>query len=64
MKRRENTPAKDKPIGTSPQADEPMPFAYLGPSLVKLANLEPLPLADFEKVSWRNAVSFFGLDRS
>ncbi len=41
-----------------------MPFDYLGPSRVKLANLESLPPADFEKVSWRNAVSFFGLDRS
>lgn len=41
-----------------------MPFDYLGPSLVKLANLEPLPIRDFEMISWRNAVSFFELDRS
>lgn len=41
-----------------------MPFDYLGSSLVKLANLETLPRADFEMISWGNAVSFFGLDRS
>ena len=41
-----------------------MPFDYLGPSLVKLANLETLPPEGFEMISWRNAVSFFGLDRS
>ena len=51
-------------MAPSPQAVEHMPFDYLGPSLVKLANLEPLPLADLEKVSWRNTISFFGLDRS
>ena len=38
-----------------------MPFDYLGPSLVKLANLETLPPEGFEMISWRNAVSFFGL---
>ena len=41
-----------------------MPFDYVGPSLVKLENLATLPPGDFEMISWRNAVSFFGLDRS
>jgi predicted TIM-barrel fold metal-dependent hydrolase len=40
------------------------PFDYLGPSLVKLANLESLPADEFEKISWRNAVSFFQLTGS
>lgn len=36
-----------------------MPFDYVGPTLVKLANLEQrLPAADFEKVAWRNAAAF------
>lgn len=39
-----------------------MPFDYVGPSLVKLSNLEVLPAEDFEKVSWRNAATFFKLD--
>lgn len=37
------------------------PFDYVGPSLVKLANLEKLPPVDFEKIAWRNAAVFFGL---
>ena len=39
-----------------------MPFDYAGPSLVKLANLESLPKADYEKIAWRNASTFFKLD--
>lgn len=38
------------------------PFDYVGPSLVKLADLEKLPAADFEKIAWRNAAAFFGLE--
>ena len=41
-----------------------MPFDYVGPSLVKLANLESLPPMDYEKLAWRNAVSFFKLNGS
>jgi len=37
------------------------PFDYMGPSLIKLSNLEKLPAADFEKIAWRNATSFFGI---
>lgn len=36
-----------------------MPFDYLGPSLVKLANLERLPRSDYERIAWRNAAAFF-----
>ena len=39
-----------------------MPFDYVGPSLVKLSNLGFLPEADREKVAWRNAAAFLGLD--
>jgi predicted TIM-barrel fold metal-dependent hydrolase len=39
-----------------------MPFDYVGPSLVKLANLEALPAADHEKIAWRNAAAFLKLD--
>lgn len=39
-----------------------MPFDYLGPSLVKLANLESLPPADYDRIAWRNAADFFGLE--
>ena len=38
-----------------------MPFDYTGGSLVKLANLESLPRADYEKIAWRNAARFLGL---
>ena len=38
-----------------------LPFDYVGPSLVKLANLESLPEADRERIAWRNAASFLGL---
>ena len=39
-----------------------MPFDYLGPSLVKLANLEMLTREDYEKIAWQNAAKFFGLE--
>jgi len=39
-----------------------MPFDYLGPSLVKLANLENLPEPDRERISWRNAAEFLRID--
>lgn len=39
-----------------------MPFDYVGPSLVKLANLETLSKGDYEKLAWRNAASFFNTD--
>ena len=40
-----------------------MPFDYVGPSLVKLANLEKtLPEADYEKIAWANAATFFNVD--
>ena len=38
------------------------PFDYVGPSLVKLANLEKLSTAEFEKIAWRNAAAFFGIE--
>ena len=41
-----------------------MPFDYLGPSLVKLANLATLPPQDYEKIAWRNAAGFFGVATS
>ena len=39
-----------------------LPFDYVGPSLVKLANLEKLPAADFEKIAWRNAAAFLRVE--
>lgn len=39
-----------------------MPFDYVGSSLVKLANLEYLPVADYEKIAWRNAATFLKID--
>lgn len=39
-----------------------MPFDYVGGSLVKLANLEGLPQADFEKIAWQNATAFLRLE--
>jgi predicted TIM-barrel fold metal-dependent hydrolase len=40
-----------------------MPFDYLGPSLVKLANIAGLyPAEDYEKMAWQNAASFFRLN--
>ena len=39
-----------------------MPFDYVGPSLVKLANVEKLRPADHEAIAWRNAAKFLGLE--
>lgn len=39
-----------------------LPFDYVGPALIKLANLEGLPKADYERVAWRNAAAMLGLD--
>lgn len=39
-----------------------MPFDYVGPSLIKLANIQQLRPADYEAVAWRNAARFLGLD--
>jgi predicted TIM-barrel fold metal-dependent hydrolase len=38
-----------------------LPFDYAGPALVKLANLEGLPAADYERIAWRNAAAMLGL---
>lgn len=38
-----------------------MPFDYVGPSLVKLANVEMLRPADYENIAWRNAARFLGI---
>lgn len=38
-----------------------MPFNYVGPALVKLANLETLPSGGHELIAWRNAVRFLKL---
>ena len=35
-----------------------MPFDYVGPSLVKLSNLDRLRPADVEAIAWRNAARF------
>ena len=39
-----------------------MPFEYVGPSLVKLANVEKLRPAEYEAIAWRNAAKFLGLE--
>jgi predicted TIM-barrel fold metal-dependent hydrolase len=39
-----------------------MPFDYVGPSLIKLANIEQLRPADRDALAWRNAAKFLGLD--
>ncbi|MDZ4687240.1 MAG: amidohydrolase family protein [Planctomycetaceae bacterium] len=40
-----------------------LPFDYLGPSLVKLANIAALfPAEDYEKIAWKNAAAFFRLE--
>lgn len=39
-----------------------MPFDYLGPSLVKFANLKDLSKDDQEKIAWRNAARFLNLE--
>jgi predicted TIM-barrel fold metal-dependent hydrolase len=41
-----------------------MPFDYVAPALVKLANIEKLRPADHERIAWRNAATFLGLDSS
>jgi predicted TIM-barrel fold metal-dependent hydrolase len=38
-----------------------LPFDYVGPSLVKLADIEQLRPADREAIAWRNAATFLGL---
>lgn len=38
-----------------------IPFDYVGPSLVKLANLESLPRTDYEKIACGNAAAFFDI---
>jgi predicted TIM-barrel fold metal-dependent hydrolase len=40
-----------------------MPFDYVGPSLVKLANIEKLRPADYEAIAWRNAARFLGVEQ-
>lgn len=35
-----------------------MPFDYVGPSLVKLANMQAIRPEDYEKIAWRNVVRF------
>lgn len=39
-----------------------LPFDYTGGSLVKLENLDYLPAAERERIAWRNASTFLGLD--
>lgn len=39
-----------------------MPFDYVGPSLVKLANLQTLPVGDYQRIAWRNAARFLQID--
>lgn len=39
-----------------------MPFNYVGPSLVKLANLETLRADDHEEIAWRNAARFLKIE--
>ena len=38
-----------------------LPFDYVGPSLVKLADIEQLRPGDREAIAWRNATTFLGL---
>lgn len=39
-----------------------MPFDYVGPSLVKLSNLQLLRPGDYDKVAWQNAAAFLGVE--
>lgn len=39
-----------------------MPFDYVGPSLVKLANLKKLAASDYERIAFRNAAEFFDIE--
>lgn len=38
-----------------------MPFDYVAPALVKLANVQLQRPADYERIAWRNAARFLGL---
>ena len=38
-----------------------MPFDYVGPSLVKLSNIQATRPADHDKIAWQNAARFLGL---
>lgn len=38
------------------------PFDYVAPSLVKLANVQLLRPADYERIAWRNAAEFLRLE--
>jgi predicted TIM-barrel fold metal-dependent hydrolase len=38
-----------------------MPFDYVGPSLVKLGNVERTMAANYERIAWRNAARFLDL---
>lgn len=40
-----------------------LPFDYVASSLVKLANVERLRPADVERIAWRNAAEFLGLEK-
>lgn len=39
-----------------------VPFAYISPSLVKLANLQMMSAAAYEQIAWRNAATFLRLE--
>ena len=39
-----------------------VPFAYIAPSLVKLANVQTTSAAAYEQIAWRNAATFLRLD--
>lgn len=39
-----------------------MPFDYVGPSLVKLANIQTVRPADHDNIAWQNAARFLGLN--
>jgi uncharacterized protein len=39
-----------------------IPFAYIAPALVKLANLQTISPAAHEQIAWRNAATFLRLD--
>ena len=39
-----------------------MPFDYVGPALVKLANVQAVRPQDYEAIAWRNAARFLGLE--
>jgi predicted TIM-barrel fold metal-dependent hydrolase len=39
-----------------------IPFAYISPALVKLANLQTMAPAAYAQIAWRNAATFLRLD--